>query len=41
MTYACEIGWESEGYDDRTEARHIPGRYTRSSPPWCPRRKKP
>ena len=39
VTYACEIGWESEGYDDRTEARHIPGRYTRSSPPWCPRRK--
>lgn len=40
MAYACEIGWEAEGYDDRTEARHIPGRYTRSSPPWCPRRKK-
>lgn len=39
MAYACEIGWESEGYDDRTEARHIPGRYTRSSPPWCPRRR--
>jgi len=37
--YACEIGWTAEGYDDRTEARHIPGRYTRSSPPWCPRRK--
>jgi hypothetical protein len=39
--YACEIGWTAEGYDDRTEARHIPGRYTRSSPPWCPRRKEP
>lgn len=36
--YDCEIGWESEGYDDRG-ARHIPGRYSRTSPPWCPKRK--
>ena len=35
---ACKIGWEAEGYDDRP-ARPVPGRYTRSSPPWCPRRK--
>jgi hypothetical protein len=35
---ACQIGWEAEGYDDRP-ARPVPGRYTRSSPPWCPRRK--
>lgn len=35
--YDCEIGWESEGYDDRG-ARHIPGRYSRTSPPWCPKR---
>lgn len=25
------------GYEDRG-SRHIPGRYTRTSPPWCPRR---
>ena len=35
--YYCEIGWTEEGYDDRG-ARHIIGRYTRSSPPWCCRR---
>ncbi|WP_417093006.1 DUF5131 family protein [Intestinimonas timonensis] len=35
---ACQIGWEAEGYDDRP-ARPVPGRYTRTSPPWCPRRK--
>ena len=35
----CEIGWDAEGYDDRGE-RHILGRYTRTSPPWCPRRRK-
>lgn len=39
VAYACEIGWTADGYDDRIEARHIPGRYTRSSPPWCPLRK--
>jgi len=38
-SYACEIGWTSDRYDDRTEARHVPGRYTRTSPPWCPLRK--
>ncbi len=37
--YDCEIGWEAAGYDDRG-ARHVPGRYTRTSPPWCPIRKK-
>lgn len=37
-SYSCEIGWESKQYDDRTEARHILGRYTRTSPPWCPLR---
>lgn len=37
--YACEIGWGTEIHDGQTEARHIPGRYTRSSPPWCPLRK--
>lgn len=35
--YACEIGWEVEGYDDHG-ARPIPGRHTRTSPPWCPKR---
>lgn len=34
---ACQIGWEADGYHDRP-ARPVPGRYTRSSPPWCPRR---
>ena len=34
--YACGIGWE--GVCDRG-ARSIPGRYTRTSPPWCPKRK--
>lgn len=38
-SYTCEIGWTSDRYDDRTEARHVPGRYTRTSPPWCPLRK--
>ncbi len=37
-SYSCEIGWTAAGYDDRG-ARHIPGRYTRSCPPWCPKRK--
>lgn len=37
-SYSCEIGWEAEGYDDR-DARHVPGSYTRTSPPWCPKRK--
>lgn len=40
ISYSCQIGWEAEGYDDRG-ARHIPGRYTRTSPHWCPRRKDP
>lgn len=35
--HECEIGWQSEGYDDRG-ARHVPGRYARTSPPWCPKR---
>lgn len=36
---ACQIGWDGKGgYDDRP-ARPVLGRYTRSSPPWCPRRK--
>lgn len=35
--HECEIGWESKGYDDRG-ARHVPGRYARTSPPWCPKR---
>lgn len=35
----CEIGWDAEGYDDRG-GRHILGRYTRTSPPWCPKRRK-
>lgn len=39
ISYACEIGWEAAGYDDRG-ARGIPGRYTRTSPPWCPLRGK-
>lgn len=34
---ACQIGWEAEGYHDRP-ARPVPGRYTRTSPPWCPKR---
>ncbi len=34
----CEIGWEPT-YDDRG-ARHVPGRYSRTSPPWCPKRRK-
>lgn len=36
---SCVIGWTAEGYEDRG-SRHILGRYTRTSPPWCPRRKK-
>ncbi len=36
--HECEIGWEASGYDDRG-ARHIPGRYARTSPAWCPLRK--
>ena len=36
--HECEIGWEAAGYDDRG-ARHIPGRYARTSPAWCPLRK--
>lgn len=39
ISYACEIGWEAAGYDDRG-ARGIPGRYTRTSQPWCPLRGK-
>lgn len=35
----CEIGWDAEGYDDRG-GRHILGRYTRTSPSWCPKRRK-
>lgn len=35
--HECEIGWENSGYDDRG-ARHIPGRYARTSPTWCPKR---
>ena len=35
--HECEIGWENSGYDDRG-ARHIPGRYARTSPAWCPKR---
>lgn len=35
---ACLIGWEAEGYDDRP-ARPVPGRYSRTSPEWCPKRK--
>lgn len=35
---SCIIGWTAEGYEDRGP-RHIPGRYTRTSPPWCPRRR--
>ena len=38
LTRQCEIGWESEGYDDRG-ARHIDAKYARTSPPWCPKRK--
>lgn len=34
----CEIIREAEGCHDRG-GRHILGRYTRTSPPWCPRRK--
>lgn len=34
---ACAIGWDAEGYDDRG-SRHVSGRYTRTSPPWCPLR---
>lgn len=37
--YYCADGWEADGYDDRGP-RHIPGRYTRTSPPWCPERRK-
>ena len=36
--YFCVSAWADEGYPDRGD-RHIPGRYTRTSPPWCPRRK--
>lgn len=35
--YYCETGWIEAGYDDRG-ARHILGRYTRTSPPWCQKR---
>ena len=35
---SCVIGWTAEGYVDRG-SRHIPGRYTRTSPPWCPHRR--
>lgn len=35
---SCVIGWTAEGYEDRG-SRHIPGSYTRTSPPWCPRRR--
>jgi len=40
ISYACEIGMGSEESDPIRFTRQIPGRYTRSSPPWCPRRKK-
>lgn len=35
---SCQIGWDTMGYDDRP-ARHVPGRYSRTSPPWCPKRR--
>lgn len=35
----CEIGWDKEKYGD-CGLRRVPGRYTRTSPPWCPLRKK-
>lgn len=31
---ACRIGWHDDG-----AARPVSGRYSRSSPPWCPKRK--
>lgn len=34
----CTIGNGAESQDNQSEARHIPGRFTRTSPPWCPLR---
>lgn len=39
ISYACHIGWDEEDHDDGGRDRHIPGQYTRTSPPWCPLRK--
>lgn len=40
VSRACHIGWELEDHDDGGRDRHIPGQHTRTSPPWCPLRKK-
>ncbi len=37
VAYACDAAHEMIGQRD-LGPKHIPGRFTRTSPPWCPRR---